>query len=150
MVRGLLCTPAIAQRPEWPTARRGGGWVAAGDVKQEGSNVSDRVRDFLGLLAAWRWDHIVRRRAVPGRWFIFHDAPDQVVSRWAATEPGEVASDPLLDLAVLQAQGELELRRLHGKCGRSVPMADETNPLPDGGALDGPASPAQPVPPACA
>lgn len=121
--------------------------------------MSDRL---LRVLTAWRWDLVIRWRASPGRCFIFRDAPDQVVARWAARDAAEPVRDPMLEQTVIQAQGELELRALRRRCGASActttlhaptPSIDRARPCPqetdsglDGTASSGAGSPAQAAP----
>lgn len=73
---------------------------------------------LLARLAAWRWDIRITWRATRGRWFIFRDAPQSVVATWANTAPERFVRSPQLQQAVVQAQGELNLReqRLQWEC----------------------------------
>lgn len=112
-----------------------------------------RVRNFLRLLAAWRWDRVIRRRAVPGRWFIFRDAPDDVVTQWAESDVSEFADSLPLQQAIVQAQGERELRsfrRRHGSAAGST--AADSQPgvglqaIPAGPVGAAPAGAASPMP----
>lgn len=76
--------------------------------------MSDRLRHtVLGLL----WDLRVSWRVSHGCWFTFRDVPQAIVARWAATAPARFDGRPMLGRAIVQAQGELELRRLRCRGG---------------------------------
>jgi hypothetical protein len=127
--------------------------------------LSDRL---LRVLNALRWNLVIRWRAAPGRWFIFRDAPDEVVSRWAESDLDKLDHSPILQQTVIQAQGELELRALQSRCGAGActtkanttkasrtkvntpkpsiataqPSPHAPSPRPDEAAPGGPSSPA--------
>jgi hypothetical protein len=112
MARRLLCTCAIAARAPLAATTRRARFVAAVKSTEEGSNVPDRIlRTVHGL----RWDIKILWRLDNGAWSMFGDAPDEVVSRWAATDPNTVHRHQLHN-AILAARDELALRE------RQVPV----------------------------
>lgn len=94
--------------------------------------MSDRLRlTVLGLL----WDLRVTWRASHGSWLTFRDVPQAIVARWAATSPARFDGRPMLGRAIVQAQGELELRRLRCRGGARRAAAIDGAPDRSAGGL---------------
>jgi hypothetical protein len=82
--------------------------------------VTDRIlRTVHGL----RWDIKILWRLDNDAWGPFHDAPDEVVTRWAATDPDSLHAHQLQN-GILEARDELVLRGRRVSCvfGSAMPV----------------------------
>jgi hypothetical protein len=105
MARRLLPSGACARLHG---SRQRGGALQRGRVTptKEGTHVTDRLlRTIPGVF----WDIRILWRLDNDAWHAFRDAPDHVVSRWAATDPGSVHTHQLQN-GILEARDELSLR----------------------------------------
>lgn len=82
-------------------------------------HVTDRLlRTIPGVF----WDFRILWRLDNDAWHAFRDAPDHVVSRWAATDPDSVHAHQLQN-GILEARDELALRvdQLSCEPGGAIP-----------------------------